>query len=102
MVDVSNKYFRYLMRLMTKHSFLYTEMLSQNAVLKGRDRLLSHSHNQHPSVCQLGGNDPKLMAEAAKIVAEEYDYDEVNINCGCPADRVLSGAFGAVLMKDAD
>ena len=64
MVDVSDKYFRYFMRLLTRHAFLYTEMLNENAVLRacqGRDRLLSFSENQHPVVCQLGGNDPASM-----------------------------------------
>ena len=65
MVDVSDNYFRYFMRLLTKHAFLYTEMLNENAVLKacqGRDRLLWFTPNQHPVVCQLGGNDPDTMA----------------------------------------
>ena len=70
MVDVSDRYFRYFMRLLTKHAFLYTEMYNENAVLhacQGRDRLLAFSDNQHPVVCQLGGSDPHTMAEAAKV-----------------------------------
>ena len=90
MVDVSDKYFRYFMRLLTKHAFLYTEMVNENAVLhacQGRDRLLSFSENQHPVVCQLGGNDPVTMGQAAKV-CQEFGYDEVNVNCGCPSNKV--------------
>ena len=90
MVDVSDKYFRYFMRLMTRHAWLYTEMVNENAVLhacQGRERLLSFSPNQHPVVCQIGGNDPVTMGQAAKV-AQEFGYDEVNVNCGCPSNKV--------------
>lgn len=104
MVDVSDKYFRYFMRLLSKHAFLYTEMLNEHAIIhacQGRERLLSFSPNQHPVVCQLGGNDPIKMGQAAKIV-EEFGFDEVNVNCGCPSNKTRDGCFGAVLMFDAE
>ena len=104
MVDVSDRYFRYFMRLLTKHAFLYTEMYNENAVLhacQGRDRLLAFSDNQHPVVCQLGGSDPHTMAEAAKV-CQDFGYDEVNVNCGCPSNKVVKGAFGAILMKNPE
>ena len=85
MVDVTDKYFRFFMRLLTKHSFLYSEMINENAVILAteiRKSLLSYTPNQHPVVFQLGGNDPVKMGKAAKIL-EEWGYDEVNINCGC-------------------
>ena len=63
--------------------------------------MLSFSENQHPVVCQLGGNDPVTMGQAAKV-AQDFGYDEVNVNCGCPSNKVQKGAFGAVLMKDPE
>ena len=77
-------------------------MVTADAIIHGdRDRLLGYSASEHPLVLQLGGNEPTKMAEAAAI-AEQYGYDEVNINCGCPSDRVQSGAFGACLMRAPD
>lgn len=104
MVDISDRHFRYFMRLLmpSKKTFLYTEMLNEHAILfakHGRDRLLSYDEGQHPVVCQIGGNDPEKMAMAAKIV-EEFGYDEVNVNCGCPSNKTRDGCFGAVLMFD--
>ena len=104
MVDVSDKYFRYFMRLLTKHAFLYTEMLNENAVInacQGRDRLLAFNEIEHPVVCQLGGSDPATMGQAAKV-CEDFGYDEVYVNCGCPSNKVVKGAFGAVLMKNPE
>ena len=102
MVDVSDRFFRYFMRHLTPNAYLYTEMLNEHAILhsKKRDAMLRYSDNQHPIVCQLGGNDPDKMALAAKIAAHDYKYDEINVNCGCPSDRTRDGCFGAVLMKD--
>lgn len=75
-------------------------MVTANAIIHGeRDRLIGFADAEHPVVLQLGGSEPTVMAEAARI-AEEYGYDEVNINCGCPSDRVQSGAFGACLMAE--
>ena len=77
-------------------------MITADAVIHGdRDRLIGYSPQEHPVVLQLGGNEPHKMAEAARI-AEQFGYDEVNINCGCPSDRVQSGAFGACLMREPD
>lgn len=77
-------------------------MITADAVIHGdRDRLMGYSPQEHPIVLQLGGNEPDKMAEAARI-AEAFGYDEVNINCGCPSDRVQSGAFGACLMREPD
>lgn len=77
-------------------------MVTADAVIYGdRDHIIGFSDTEHPLVLQLGGNEPEKMAEAAKI-AEDYGYDEVNINCGCPSDRVQSGAFGACLMRSPD
>jgi tRNA-dihydrouridine synthase A len=104
MVDVSDRHFRYFMRLLTKRSFLYTEMLNEHAIIyskKGRYSMLSYSDNQHPLVCQIGGNNPEKMAQAAKL-CEEWGYDEVNVNCGCPSSKTKDGCFGAVLMFDAE
>lgn len=77
-------------------------MVTADAVIHGdRERLIGFSEDEHPVVLQLGGNEPDKMAEAARV-AEEFGYDEVNINCGCPSDRVQSGAFGACLMREPE
>eukprot|EP00347_Sterkiella_histriomuscorum_P020914 403335975 len=102
MVDVSDRFFRYFMRYMTPNAFLYTEMLNEHAIIhnKHRDAILGYSgDNQHPMVCQIGGNSPQKMAQAARII-QDYGYDEVNINCGCPSSKTRDGCFGAVLMFD--
>lgn len=99
MVDVTDKYFRYFIRLLSKRAFLYSEMVNENAVIQSlvKDQLLSYTPNQHPVVFQLGGNDPIKMGKAAKIL-EDCGYDEVNINCGCPSQKTKDGCFGAILM----
>ena len=101
MVDVSDKYFLYLMRLLSKHATLYTQMISESDLLDIKfgtyANVLGFMPMQKPIVCQLGGNDPERLAEAAKIV-EAHGFDEVNLNCGCPSSRVSKGAFGARLM----
>ena len=89
MVDVTNNHFRFFMRYLTKHSFLYTEMINEHAVLntpkdKGRVPLLDFTPNQHMVVYQIGGNDPVKVSQASKIV-EDWGYDEINLNCGCPS-----------------
>ena len=99
MVDVSDTYFRHFMRSMSKHVFLYTEMLNEHAILYGKDKLLDFTECQHPVVCQIGGNDPQKVSEAAKIV-EKAGFDEVNLNCGCPSHKTITGCFGARLMFD--
>ncbi len=100
MMDWTDRYQRYFMRLITKHSLLYTEMIHANAIVRGdRKKLLHFDASEHPLALQLGGSDPLVLAEAAKI-AEEWGYDEVNLNVGCPSERVQSGSFGACLMAE--
>ncbi|NIY73049.1 tRNA dihydrouridine(20/20a) synthase DusA [Marivivens donghaensis] len=102
MMDWTDRHCRYFHRLLSKEALLYTEMVTSPAVVHGkRDQLLAFSDAEHPVAVQLGGSDPKELSEATRISAE-YGYDEVNLNCGCPSDRVQSGAFGAVLMKSPD
>ena len=100
MMDWTDKHCRYFYRLISKNVQLYTEMITTKAILRGdKNRLLDFNGIENPLVLQLGGSDPKEMAECA-IIAEDWGYDEVNINVGCPSDRVLSGSFGACLMKE--
>ena len=89
-----------LHRLLSTHALLYTEMVTAEAILHGdKPRLLGFDANEHPLALQLGGSDPGKLAEAA-CIAESFGYDEVNLNVGCPSDRVQSGRFGACLMKE--
>ena len=99
MLDWTDKHSRYFYRLMSQHTVLYTEMVTTGAILRGRGDYLSYNEAEHPLVLQLGGSDVKAMTECAKI-AEQYGYDEVNINVGCPSDRVQNGRFGACLMAE--
>lgn len=102
MMDWTDRHCRAFHRCLTKRALLWTEMITADAVIHGdRERLIGYSPNEHPIVLQLGGNEPDKMAEAARI-AEQFGYDEVNINCGCPSDRVQSGAFGACLMREPE
>ena len=102
MLDWTDKHERFFLRLMSKHAFLYTEMVTTGALLHGdKERHLDFNTEEHPVALQLGGSDPKDMATCAKM-AEDYGYDEVNINVGCPSDRVQSGAFGACLMAEPE
>ena len=98
MMDWTDRHCRYFMRLLSPSAFLYTEMVTANAIHFGdADALLRFDETEHPVAMQLGGSDPVLMAEAAQRAAA-VGYDEININVGCPSDRVQSGAFGACLM----
>jgi tRNA-dihydrouridine synthase A len=100
MMDWTDRHDRFFLRLLTRHALLYTEMVTEQAVRFGdRHRLLEFSPQEHPLALQLGGSDPQHLAEAARI-GEQYGYDEINLNCGCPSDRVQSGAFGACLMAE--
>ena len=100
MMDRTDRHCRYFHRLLTKRSFLYTEMLHANAVLKGdTEKLLNHHTDEHPLVLQLGGSDPSVLSEASSI-SEKFGYSEVNLNVGCPSSKVQKGRFGAVLMKE--
>jgi len=99
MMDWTDRHCRYFYRLMSKRAQLYTEMITSKAILHGdKKRLLDYHEDEHPLVLQLGGSDPIEMAQCAKI-AQDWGYDEVNINAGCPSDRVQSGSFGACLMN---
>ena len=100
MMDWTDSACRIIHRLMSRHALLYTEMVTAQAVIRGdRERLIGFDAMEHPVALQLGGNDPRLLAEAAKIGAD-FGYDEINLNCGCPSDRVQGGAFGACLMRE--
>ena len=99
MMDWTDRHCRVFHRQMTRRAMLYTEMVTAQAVIHGpRDRLLGFSDAEHPVALQLGGSDPAQLAQAVRIAAP-YGYDEVNLNIGCPSDRVQSGCFGAVLME---
>ncbi len=98
MLDWTDRHDRYFLRLISKHVLLYTEMVTTGAILHGdRDRYLAFNDEEHPLALQLGGSNPDDLASCAKI-AEQYAYDEINLNVGCPSDRVKSGRFGACLM----
>lgn len=100
MLDWTDRHCRYLHRLITKHARLYTEMVSTGAILYGdRSRHLDFNDVEHPLALQLGGSDPHELAQCVRI-AEQWGYDEVNLNCGCPSERVQRGAFGACLMRE--
>ncbi len=102
MLDWTDRHCRYFHRQLTKCALLYTEMVVDDAAIHGnRERLLGFSDEEHPIAVQLGGSDPTKLAEAARI-AEDFGYDEINLNVGCPSDRVQSGAFGACLMLEPD
>src|ERR1700719_1674139 len=102
MMDWTDTHCRVLHRLLTARALLYTEMVTADAILNGdRARLLGFDASEHPVALQLGGSEPAKLAEAAGI-AEGFGYDEVNLNVGCPSDRVQSGRFGACLMKEPD
>ncbi|MBN7786186.1 tRNA dihydrouridine(20/20a) synthase DusA [Ponticoccus gilvus] len=101
MMDWTDRHCRYLHRLMSRRSLLYTEMVTAPALVRGGAlHLLDHHAAEHPVALQLGGSDPGELAKAA-LLGARAGYDEINLNCGCPSDRVQSGTFGAVLMKDA-
>ena len=100
MMDWTDTHCRVFHRLLAPHARLYTEMVHANAVIHGdRERLLALDPVEHPVALQLGGSDPALLAEAAAIGAA-HGFDEVNLNCGCPSDRVQAGRFGACLMRE--
>ncbi len=102
MMDWTDRHCRYFHRQISRRTLLYTEMLTTGAVIHGdRERLLGFSPAEHPVALQLGGSEPDKMAEAARI-GEEWGYDEININVGCPSDRVQSGRFGACLMAEPE
>jgi tRNA-dihydrouridine synthase A len=100
MIDWTDRHCRYFHRLLTRRALLYTEMITTHAILHGdRDHLLAFDQAEHPLALQLGGSDPKALAVCAAIGAD-YGYDEINLNVGCPSDRVQQGRFGACLMAE--
>src|SRR6201992_4270029 len=100
MMDWTDRHCRVFHRLMTRRARLYTEMLTTGAILHGdRQKLLGFDASEHPVALQLGGSEPTALAQAARI-AESFGYDEINLNVGCPSDRVQSGRFGACLMRE--
>ncbi|WP_305910176.1 tRNA dihydrouridine(20/20a) synthase DusA [Methylomarinum sp. Ch1-1] len=102
MLDWTDRHCRYFYRLMSKHALLYSEMVTTGAIIHGdRQRFLQFNHQEHPVAFQLGGSNPADLATCARIV-EDYGYDEINLNVGCPSDRVQNGMFGACLMAQPE
>jgi tRNA-dihydrouridine synthase A len=100
MMDYTDRHCRYFLRLLSPSALLYTEMITSAAIVRGRaERLLAYDESEHPVALQLGGSEPQELAAAARI-GESFGYDEINLNCGCPSDRVQSGRFGACLMSE--
>src|SRR5581483_1440121 len=100
MMDWTDRHCRVLHRLLSARALLYSEMVTADAVLRGdREKLLGFDAKEHPVALQLGGSEPEKLAEAARI-GEGFGYDEINLNVGCPSDRVQSGRFGACLMRE--
>lgn len=100
MLDWTDRHCRYFHRLLTRNTLLYTEMVTTGAILFGKGDYLQYSADEHPIALQLGGSDPDVLAKCARI-AEERGYDEINLNVGCPSDRVQNGRFGACLMASS-
>ncbi len=102
MLDWTDRHYRYMARQITQHAWLYSEMVTTGALIHGdRNRFLAFNEAEQPVALQLGGSDPKDLAICSQL-AEEYGYNEVNLNCGCPSPRVQKGAFGACLMQEVD
>ena len=102
MLEWTDRHFRFFLRRVSRRIFLYTEMITTGAVLHGdRAKLLAFDDSEHPVALQLGGSDPTALAESSRI-AEDFGYDEINLNIGCPSDRVQSGRFGACLMAEPE
>ncbi|MDD2892902.1 MAG: tRNA dihydrouridine(20/20a) synthase DusA, partial [Halothiobacillaceae bacterium] len=100
MLDWTDLHARFFLRLLSRHTRLYTEMVTTGAIFHGkRERLLEFNSAEHPLALQLGGSDPQELATCARI-GEDYGYDEINFNVGCPSDRVQNGRFGACLMAE--
>ncbi|MDE9527085.1 tRNA dihydrouridine(20/20a) synthase DusA [Xenorhabdus bovienii] len=100
MLDWTDRHCRYFHRLLSKEALLYTEMVTTGAIIHGKGNYLAYNEEEHPLALQLGGSEPQALAQCAKI-AQERGYDEINLNVGCPSDRVQNGRFGACLMGEA-
>ena len=103
MMDCTDKHFRMIMRKISSEALLYTEMIVAQSLVytKKKEKFLDFNHEEHPISIQFGGDNPKILKEAARM-AQEWGYDEINFNVGCPSPRVCSGNFGASLMKDPE
>ena len=101
MLDWTDRHYRYFARLMSKQALLYTEMVTTGAILHGKGDYLAYNQEEHPLALQLGGSNPVDLAKCAKIAADR-GYDEINLNVGCPSDRVQNGRFGACLMAEPE
>jgi len=102
MLELTDRHFRYFARLLTKRTLLYTEMVTTGAILHNKpEKFLEYNDVEHPVALQLAGCSPKDLAQCAKI-GEDFGYDEINLNCGCPSERVQSGSFGACLMRESE
>ncbi|HTM63340.1 MAG TPA: tRNA dihydrouridine(20/20a) synthase DusA [Gammaproteobacteria bacterium] len=102
MMDCTDRHDRYFLRLIAPDVLLYTEMITAAAIMHGdKNYLLGYDNAEHPVALQLGGSDPRMLAESAAI-GEDFGYDEINLNCGCPSPRVSSGRFGACLMYEPE
>ena len=102
MLDWTDRHCRFFLRLLSRHALLYSEMVTTGALIHGdRHRYLQFTPTEHPVALQLGGSDPAELADCCKM-AEDYGYDEINLNVGCPSDRVQSGRFGACLMAEPE
>ena len=102
MMDCTDRHERYFLRLISKHTLLYTEMVVDEAINRGdKKKLLEFNINEKPVALQLGGSSPKLLSEATKV-GEDFGYDEINLNLGCPSKKVEKNKFGACLMKEPD
>ncbi|PKF56428.1 tRNA dihydrouridine(20/20a) synthase DusA [Alteromonadales bacterium alter-6D02] len=99
MLDWTDRHYRYMARLISRHQLLYTEMVTTGAIIHGKGDYLTYNEQEHPLALQLGGSNPVDLAICAKK-AQDYGYDEVNLNVGCPSDRVQNGRFGACLMAE--
>ena len=98
MLDCTDRHYRFLIRLISQHTLLYTEMVTSAAIIHGNtDTLLAYHNTEHPVALQLGGSNPQQLATAA-MMGEDLGYDEINLNVGCPSNRVQAGSFGACLM----
>src|SRR3954465_2469514 len=102
MMEWTDRHCRFFHRLLTRHALMYTEMVTTGAVLHGdRERLIGFDWAEHPVALQLGGSDPVALAQCARIGAD-FGYDEINLNIGCPSERVQEGRFGACLMAEPE
>ncbi|PWC21694.1 tRNA dihydrouridine(20/20a) synthase DusA [Brenneria roseae subsp. roseae] len=100
MLDWTDRHCRYFLRQLSRHALLYTEMVTTGAIIHGKGDYLAYNEEEHPLALQLGGSDPEALAQCTYL-AEQRGYDEVNLNVGCPSDRVQNGRFGACLMGEA-